>query len=726
MFDADRPIQKSDQDRLGRATFAKYLARCILDHANQESLTIGLYGGFGSGKTSIINLALEELHYASHNMFDSEKPIILNFSVWSYAGQHQLIDSFFRRLTSEIRQAEYFEHSAKIIHLIELYISFFTHKPVPKSLQPYHSWISRLLKTKKTLADTYGWESGRDLTLVKRELNQLLMLRKNKLIIFIDNISRLPDKEINQVFQIVKSIGDFSNTVYILSMDKKQVIQAVNKIYPDSGKELLEKIVQLPFEIPSISDQDLEIILLDRLKKVIEAVPKDTWDADYWADVYYSALKYFFHSCRDITRYINTLSFGYEHVKMLVNPVDFFAITAIEIFEPKVFLRIRDNKDLFTDLINPIGKLNHQELLEDKARIDEILKECEKMTVEMLQFLLIRLFPRLQNIYNVDMFYHSESLARKNKRICSSDVFDIYFRLIIPRGFISNQELNTLLKMANDEAGFALALLRLNQDDRIAKLLNILDGPALQKIPNDYIQNVICALMDSSDLFPQETENTLNMRLPQHIHRIFHQLIRRFSSNEKRFDIFATAIQKAVNSIYIIVYELQEQSKEHVSEDFIIPMEFRDFTSTQLNKLKELAVTKMISWAERGRLQEHPQLLLLLNAWTEWGNMMDCQRYILEMTKQDKGLLAFLIAAFKEPIKEAQKLDTDPHIKPEWLSHLSAIEKLIDPHLLLPHASLLFEKESYDQLSDTEQLALLIFLTSVKPDTQKIFPKTTV
>ncbi len=36
MFDADRPIQKSEQDRLGRTVFAKSLARCILDHKNTE------------------------------------------------------------------------------------------------------------------------------------------------------------------------------------------------------------------------------------------------------------------------------------------------------------------------------------------------------------------------------------------------------------------------------------------------------------------------------------------------------------------------------------------------------------------------------------------------------------------------------------------------------------------------------------------------------------------
>ena len=57
------------------------------------------------------------------------------------------------------------------------------------------------------------------------------------------------------------------------------------------------------------------IILLDRLKKLLLVVPEDSWDKEYWADIYYSMLQYFFENVRDITRYVNTLSFGFSWVK---------------------------------------------------------------------------------------------------------------------------------------------------------------------------------------------------------------------------------------------------------------------------------------------------------------------------------------------------------------------------------------------------------------------------
>src|SRR3990167_2746176 len=148
MFTGDRPILKSSQDKLNRSLFAKYLARSILDHTDPDSFVVGLYGTWGGGKTSIINLVLEELQFAASNLENGEKPIILNFSPWSYSGQNELIYSFFRRLSSALRQVDYLENAERIIYLLELYVSFFTHKPIPQALRTKQSLLNRFLDRK--------------------------------------------------------------------------------------------------------------------------------------------------------------------------------------------------------------------------------------------------------------------------------------------------------------------------------------------------------------------------------------------------------------------------------------------------------------------------------------------------------------------------------------------------------------------------------------------------
>lgn len=723
MFDADRPITKSSQDRLDRAVFAKYLARCMLDHKDPESLVIGLYGGWGAGKTSVISLILEELNFASTNIPDDEKPIILNFSPWSYSGQNQLIYSFFRRLSSTLRNVPYLENSNRIIHLLELYVSFFTHQAVPKSLRTKRSFFEKL--SFRGREEVYAWESGRDLTLVKAELNELLRNQKHKIIIIIDNISRLYDYEIKQIFQIVKSMGDYANTAYLLSFDKEHVIRAIDKIDGSGGEEYIEKIVQLPFDIPPIMQQDIEKIFSDRLSDIVETVPEGAWSTEYWADIYYSSLKHFFENCRDITRYVNTLNFSYSRLRDVVNPVDFFALTAIEVFTPDIYFGIRENKDLFTDLLDNVYVLDKDQLQKDKTRCDEILSRTRRVSRDILLELLIRLFPRIRKIYYPDApFFHSDAIARKLRRICSPDVFDIYFRLSMQVGQIPESEFETILALTSDTDMFDQALTRLNQDERITKFLDLLDSKVIHSIPRKNIQSIINALLDNGDLFPQGESGALSLDTPMRIHRIIHGLLHRFQMPEERFMILQNTIAKSSKSLYIMVHELREQGREHVEEsDTFLPREFRDLTPEQLDSLRKLLVSRIEGWAKNGSLVDHPHLLSILFAWRDWGNEEDARRYVDEITKTDRGLLSFLTSTLDKAISQAMN---EYQKNPVWEKYLEDINAFIPANMLEIHAKTLFEDEYFEKLREREQLALMIFLDLIKSPTKKNIRKTTV
>lgn len=721
MFDADRPILKSEQDRLDRSVFARYLARCMLDHRDPDSLVVGLYGGWGVGKTSVINLVVEELNFAATNLPDDEKPIILNFSPWSYSGQNQLIYNFFRRLSSVLRNEPYLENSDRIIHLLELYVSYFTQKPIPKPLRTKRSLLDRILF--KNHEDVYAWESGRDLTLIKAELNELLKNQKHKIIIIIDNISRLYDYEIKQIFQIVKSMGDYANTAYLLAFDKEYVVHAINQIDGAGGEEFVEKIVQLPFDIPPISRQDIEKIFADRLAEVVATVPEQAWNTEYWADIYYGSLKYFFENCRDITRYVNTLNFSYSRLRDVVNPVDFFALTAIEVFTPDVYSGIRENKDLFTDLLDHVYVLNKEQMQKDKIRCEEILSRNQRVPHNVMLDLFTRLFPRIRRIYHPDeIFYHSDAVARKLRRICSPDVFDVYFRLSMQGGQIPESEFETLLSITSDAHAFDQALIRLNQDGRITTFLDLLDSKVIATIPEKNIQSIVTALLDNGDLFPQGVAGVLSLDTPMRIHRIIHGLLRRFKMPEERFVVLQKAIAEANKSLYILVHELREQSREHLEEsDTFVPYEFRDLTPDQLESLRKLTVSRISQWAKNGSLIDHPKLIAILFAWRDWDEE-GCRRYIAEVTQTDKGLLSFLTSILDKPISEAM---TEYKQTPDWEKYLEEINAFIPANMLETHAKVLFEDDYFEKLREREQLALMIFLDLIKAPTKKNIRKTT-
>lgn len=77
MYNPDRAIKNIQQDRLGRSSFSKRLGQAIYGYTGAEGLVIGLYGKWGTGKTSVINMAMQELKEISEK--DKKDAIIIKF-----------------------------------------------------------------------------------------------------------------------------------------------------------------------------------------------------------------------------------------------------------------------------------------------------------------------------------------------------------------------------------------------------------------------------------------------------------------------------------------------------------------------------------------------------------------------------------------------------------------------------------------------------------------------
>ncbi|MBX3417533.1 MAG: hypothetical protein KF851_08030 [Pirellulaceae bacterium] len=91
-INADRPIQTLEQDLLERGTFCFSLANAIREWRGEESLVIGLYGPWGSGKSSVKNMVVSLLE-------KSEPKIpVVEFNPWSWSGEDRLASAFFDEL----------------------------------------------------------------------------------------------------------------------------------------------------------------------------------------------------------------------------------------------------------------------------------------------------------------------------------------------------------------------------------------------------------------------------------------------------------------------------------------------------------------------------------------------------------------------------------------------------------------------------------------------------
>ena len=99
-YSVDRPIDTEEQDSLGRSLFSKELGKAIYGYNENDGLVIGLFGKWGTGKTSIINMAVNEIDALSVN--DKIKPLIIKFSPWNYSDKDNLISLFFQSLKKRL------------------------------------------------------------------------------------------------------------------------------------------------------------------------------------------------------------------------------------------------------------------------------------------------------------------------------------------------------------------------------------------------------------------------------------------------------------------------------------------------------------------------------------------------------------------------------------------------------------------------------------------------
>ena len=228
MFYAEKPIISKNEDLLGREKVANNLASEIKYYKNKDSLTIGIVGKWGSGKTSFINMVLE-------NFKGNDNYIVIKFNPWNISSRKQLISDFFLQLSNNLKKENV---SGEIISTIGKSLGTLSKFFKPLGFIPPLSVLSTIgdiTEKASEFINEYVESEKEDLETIKRKIDTELEELGKKLLIVIDDIDRLCDDEIREIFQLVKSIADFKNTIYILSYDREIVTKALDKTQQDKG-----------------------------------------------------------------------------------------------------------------------------------------------------------------------------------------------------------------------------------------------------------------------------------------------------------------------------------------------------------------------------------------------------------------------------------------------------------------------------------------------------------
>lgn len=255
---ADRPSTDPAKDLFGHAPFAKTLANAIRGYRGSDGIVLALYGPWGSGKSTVLAYVEHELEQG----FESDRPVVVSFNPWWFSGQEHLAKAFLGQLQAV---------------LPEKYTGF-------KALGQKISEFSGALGGATDVAGAAlgiplggkAVEMGakllaikpKDVPALKKALSQLLIEQKKRILVVIDDIDRLAPDEVRQLFTVIKALADFPYVTYLLAFDREVAASAISEQTGLPGDRYLEKIVQVPFELPRVDRTTLRQALFVRLDAV--------------------------------------------------------------------------------------------------------------------------------------------------------------------------------------------------------------------------------------------------------------------------------------------------------------------------------------------------------------------------------------------------------------------------------------------------------------------------
>lgn len=432
-YSSDQPISACSDDRFNRAAFASRIAETIATRRDHSSIVIGLYGAWGDGKTSILEMMTEVLQ-------KNDDIVMIKFNPWHFQSEEILLKSFFATLADALNKSL---PTAR--------------EKIGAALESYGSILSLASLSLGGIVQINPGEAatgvGKSLSTValeelKSRIETILEQSGKRVVTFIDDIDRLDRNETHAVFKLVKLSASFRHTSYVLAFDDAVVSAALGERYGQggeaAGRSFLEKIVQVPLRLPPADLLSLRELTFQGVENAVNQaeISLDRESIDTYTRLFIDGLEQKLSTPRVAKLYANTLTFSLPLLKGEVDPVDLMLIEGLRVFYPLVYQKITADSDIFLK-----GDANNRRAFADQHPIDVLLKECmpdttEKERTRLRDGLLIPLFPRLGTTgYGAEW----DQIWAQKKKICSHEYFKRYFSYAVPVGDVADALVDSLL-----------------------------------------------------------------------------------------------------------------------------------------------------------------------------------------------------------------------------------------------------------------------------------------
>jgi len=255
--------------------------------------------------------------------------------------------------------------------------------------------------------------------------------------------------------------------------------------------------------------------------------------------------------------------------------------------------------------------------------------------------------------------YGSDHISywRKEKRICSPDLFHTYFKFSLPPNSVSTSLVKTVLATTDDQSALESIILELaNQTlsngktklsvilDRLVDYLDSLEGQQIINIINMIFNVGDKLLIDSDESRGMFAFGGNGIRLG----RIMFFGLRQLTDNkEDRFNVLKSAFESG-DAIVMMSDQttiLGQQhgkysSKKDVRDDYLVELEHQE-------ALEKIALDRIQNAAKEGFLTINSNTVNLLYDWRRWAENDEPNLWIKEQLNKDPKGLLFLLSGYR-------------------------------------------------------------------------------
>ena len=269
-----------------------YLIQTVQSIITDDTLlpaSIGVYGDWGSGKSSLMYMCKERL------MEEDKKIKCLVFNGWLFENYEDAKTAILGTILDEISKEKNLTKKAKDIikglykstdkfKLVKSILKYGTDFLVTGGLNSIHGiTMNQALRTTQEKIEATeiervqsavtnelnNKELREDIKKFQKEFTSLLEKTKiNRLVVFIDELDRCRPDTILETLEAIKLFLFEGKVAFVIGADERHISYAVKSKFKDIegvqidiGKEYLEKLIQYPIRIPQLNADEMEIYI---------------------------------------------------------------------------------------------------------------------------------------------------------------------------------------------------------------------------------------------------------------------------------------------------------------------------------------------------------------------------------------------------------------------------------------------------------------------------------